>query len=158
MSRTLLANRSLTFDMKRDIEAGVLFFTAFESLPQDMVLVILHHTLGNTGKLLEQFKAALKIRMTSVRLRNLIDVGVFGKVSKLSREVYDVIKDDLITFFPGLRRLECYKISEQITVRFFDSFTHLEYLQTKQDTLTDVALRRLTTLHTLNTLTRLAQM
>lgn len=149
MLRTLLVSRPLTLGMKRGIEPGVLSLMAFESLPQDVVLEILHHALDDAGKSLKQFKAALEIRMTSVRLRNLIDVEVLGNVSELSYEVYGVINDELITFFSGLRRLECWQIKPQTTERFFDSFTRLEYLQTRQDALNDVALRRLTTLHTL---------
>lgn len=149
MLRRLLVSRPLTLGMKRGIEAGALSLMEFESLPEDVVIEILRHALDDAGKSLMQFKVALKIRMTSVRLRNLIDVEVLGNVSELSREVYNVMNDELITFFPGLLRLECWYIRAKITERFFDSFTRLEYLETRQDCLTNVALRRLTTLHTL---------
>lgn len=139
--------------MKRvivDNDDALLSLTAFESLPDEMVSEILRYVLHDVGNSFEQFKAAVEMRMTSVRLRNLIDFGILGSVSGLSDELYAEVDDNLISFFPGLRSLTCYSIETQTTVRFFDSFTRLELLfVSPEDNLTDMALRRLTTLRTL---------
>lgn len=152
MLNTLLRTKPLAHGMKRGLPGGgaLLSMTEFENLPNDVVLEILRHALDNIGNSRQQFEAALEIRATSVRLRNLIDFEILGKVSELSVEVYRLMNDDSIALFPGLRCLETWPLDEtDLTERFYASFTRLEILRVRQTQITDDALRRLTTLRTL---------
>lgn len=148
----LLCAKPLTLGMKRGLPAdgALLSLTEFENLPDDVVLEILRHALDDVGNSLEQFKAALDIRMTSVCLRDLIDFEILGKVSELSAEVSSVMNDVMIALFTGLRRLDTlYTEIYNIRQNFYASFTRLEFLRVRQDDITDDELRKLTTLRTL---------
>lgn len=148
----LLRAKPLAHGMKRGLPAdgALLSLTEFENLPDDVVLEILRHALDNVSNSLEQLKAALDIRMTSVRLRDLIDFEILGKVSELSAEVSSVMNDEMIALFTGLRRIDTLYIEAyNITESFYASFTRLEFLRVRQYDITDDALRQLTTLRTL---------
>ena len=97
-------------------------------LPDDVVVEILFYAFPAVGECNLDTKRACRARLTSPRIKSLIDRYLFGPVRKLSHDVLCILDDRNAPLFHGLKKLKLFETCPLLSERTLKSMTGLESL------------------------------